>query len=185
MTDSLSAGGPATSYSPRRRARRLLFLLAVIAVSFVCDQATKKVAEAELPPGRRISLLSGSIRLEQVRNSGAFLSMGARLSPVVRRGLFTWGVAALVLAALVYAFHPRTANVPALGAALVAGGGLGNLWDRVMNGGLVTDFMNLGLGQLRTGIFNVADMVIMAGVLVLALRPGGGKERSPAPPNVV
>jgi signal peptidase II len=54
-----------------------------------------------------------------------------------------------------------------------------------MNGGLVTDFMNLGLGQLRTGIFNVADMVIMAGVLVLALRPGGGKERSPAPPNVV
>jgi signal peptidase II len=182
MIDSLSAGGPAT-IPPRRRARRLLFLFALIVASFACDQATKKLAEAELPPGRRISLLDGAIRLEQVRNSGAFLSMGARLSPAVRRGLFTWGVSALVLAALVYAFHPRTAHVPALGAALVAGGGLGNLWDRVMNGGLVTDFMNLGLGQLRTGIFNVADMVIMAGVLVLALRPGGGKERSSAPPN--
>jgi signal peptidase II len=50
----------------------------------------------------------------------------------------------------------------------VAAGGLGNLWDRLATGGWVVDFMNLGVGPLRTGIFNVADVALMAGVALVA-----------------
>ena len=52
--------------------------------------------------------------------------------------------------------------------ALLVSGGIGNLIDRVFRDGLVVDFMNLGIGStLRTGIFNVADMAIMAGIFML------------------
>jgi signal peptidase II len=51
--------------------------------------------------------------------------------------------------------------------ALVAGGGISNLIDRLLYNGRVTDFLNVGIGSLRTGIFNVADMAIMAGALLL------------------
>ena len=50
-------------------------------------------------------------------------------------------------------------------------GGIGNLIDRVFHGGLVIDFLNMGIGPVRTGIFNVADMAIMAGFALLILQP--------------
>ncbi len=56
------------------------------------------------------------------------------------------------------------------GCALLLAGAVGNLIDRLRFDGLVIDFMNLGVGGLRSGIFNVADMAIMAGALLLALR---------------
>lgn len=54
--------------------------------------------------------------------------------------------------------------------SLVLSGGLGNLLGRIMNGGRVIDFMNLGIGSLRTGIFNVADVYITVGVVVLVFQ---------------
>ena len=51
--------------------------------------------------------------------------------------------------------------------ALILAGGIGNLIDRISNNGLVTDFINVGIGPLRTGVFNVADMAVLFGVLAL------------------
>ena len=51
--------------------------------------------------------------------------------------------------------------------ALLFAGGVGNLIDRVTSGGSVVDFINLGIGPVRTGIFNIADVAITVGVLVL------------------
>ena len=58
--------------------------------------------------------------------------------------------------------------------SFVLGGGLSNLLDRIAYGGDVVDFINLGIGSLRTGIFNAADVAIMAGMLLLVL---GGMRR--------
>jgi signal peptidase II len=85
-----------------------------------------------------------------------------------------------VLAALLlYLFVSRPQN-PLVGVsiALVVGGGVSNLIDRLRYGGYVVDFLNVGIGSLRTGIFNVADMAIMAGVLLWAFsdRLWGKKE---------
>ena len=54
-----------------------------------------------------------------------------------------------------------------LAIALVVGGGLSNLIDRLVNEGRVVDFMQLGIGPLRTGVFNVADVAIMGGLAVM------------------
>lgn len=53
--------------------------------------------------------------------------------------------------------------------SLIASGGIGNWIDRLTNDGRVTDFLNVGIGNLRTGVFNVADMVLMAGVALYLL----------------
>lgn len=57
--------------------------------------------------------------------------------------------------------------------ALFVAGGSSNLLDRLTRGSVI-DFMNVGLGPLRTGIFNVADMAIMLGaglVMLASYRP--------------
>jgi signal peptidase II len=56
-----------------------------------------------------------------------------------------------------------------LAISLVAGGGIGNLIDRVTNYGWVIDFMQLQAGLLGSGIFNVADVLIFAGLVVLLI----------------
>jgi signal peptidase II len=90
----------------------------------------------------------------------------------VRTLIFTGLVAVFLLGLLVWVL--RTADISKMAvvaASLVIGGGIGNLIDRVAFNGGVTDFMNMGIGSLRTGIFNVADVWIMAGVVLLALTP--------------
>ena len=50
---------------------------------------------------------------------------------------------------------------------MILGGGISNEYDRIFNNRAVVDFMNMGIGQLRTGLFNVADVLIMIGVFIL------------------
>lgn len=157
--------------------RRIACALAVLAAVVACDRTTKAVAVTFLPEGRRISLLGDGLRLERVRNAGAFLGAGSGLGPRARSAIFTWGVGTLVVAMAGVAIRRRTPPGAAAGAALVAGGGLGNLWDRLASGGTVTDFLNLGLGPVRTGIFNVADVAIVTGVLLLAFHRDRARDR--------
>jgi signal peptidase II len=67
-----------------------------------------------------------------------------------------------------------------VGAALICSGGLGNLIDRLTHGGYVTDFLNVGIGPLRTGIFNVADFALLVGLGIIVLS-GAGSARTAAP----
>jgi signal peptidase II len=78
------------------------------------------------------------------------------------------------MALLVFVLAKRNLAVKdALAAALVIGGGLGNVLDRLFYDGAVLDFLNIGIDGLRTGVFNVADMAIIAGTLVFLLAPRG------------
>jgi signal peptidase II len=59
-----------------------------------------------------------------------------------------------------------------LAGALFAGGGLSNWLDRLVHDGIVIDFVSIGIGRVRTGIFNVADLAVVIGLLLLiAARP--------------
>jgi signal peptidase II len=135
-----------------------------------CDQAVKALARGALASSPPVSLLGGAIRFEYVENPGAFLSLGADLPPQAR---FLLGVVfvTVALAALLVFTVRSTSLSPGqkIGLSLLVGGGLGNLIDRVANHGQVIDFVSLGVGPLRTGVFNVADLAITAGVLMAAL----------------
>jgi signal peptidase II len=134
-----------------------------------CDQVTKHTARTFLSPGATHSFLGDGFRLQLAENPGAFLSIGANLSPDSRTLLFTAAVGLVLLVLVGVALFAKLSMRESVAVALIAGGGIGNLIDRIVHDGLVTDFLNVGIGALRTGIFNLADMLIIAGALVLVL----------------
>lgn len=144
-----------------------------------CDQATKAVAKEYLPRNKVISYAHDTFRLQYAENKGAFLSIGGTLSEQTRSILFTFGIGAVVFGILGYlVLVPTLPRSTAIALALIAGGGLSNLIDRVAYGGYVIDFLNIGLGSLRTGIFNVADVALTFGVGFLFLRSLNHKSES-------
>jgi signal peptidase II len=163
--------------------RRLLVFGFVLVACLGCDHAAKQVAEQWLGQGRGISLLGGVVQLELVANPGAFLSLGAGL-PEALRHLLLIGLVPLALALVSWLVwrSPGASRAQAVALGLVAGGGLANWLDRVLDDGAVTDFVSLGLGALRTGIFNLADVAIVAGLLLL-LRAGAASSAMEKPPT--
>lgn len=179
-------GAPGGLRLSRARRRQTLVFLAVLAACVGCDHATKRIAQDVLGGAPPVSFAADAVRFELVSNPGAFLSMGARLPEAVRRALFLFGVPLALLgvcAAVLGAGATGTAPRAALG--LVTGGGLANWIDRLLHGGAVTDFVSIGLGPVRTGIFNVADVAIVAGVLILvaSLGPAAPAEAEPGSPG--
>jgi signal peptidase II len=67
-------------------------------------------------------------------------------------------------------FMPALSHATTIALSLIAGGGFSNLVDRMVYGGHVVDFLNIGYGSLRTGIFNIADVAIMVGATILIVR---------------
>lgn len=148
--------------------KRLLLIVTILLSCVGCDQATKSVAKAYLSETASLSVLGGSIRLQLAKNYGAFLNLGSSLTPAWRERAFIVGVAVVLVGLLAFAFLTRSRDrIMTSAIALVIGGGLGNLMDRLLHGGYVVDFINLGIGSLRTGIFNVADVCIVGGTLLL------------------
>jgi signal peptidase II len=148
------------------RRRRLTITLLILAISIIVDQLTKVIAIDHLKHTAPRSYLGNTFRLEYSENPGAFLSLGSSLPDSVRFWLLSVGVAVALIALFVYVVFYSAATIKqSLGMVLLISGGLSNLIDRLFRAsGRVVDFMNMGVGDLRTGIFNVADVLIMIGV---------------------
>jgi signal peptidase II len=167
---------------PTRLGLLVVMLLSVIG----CDQTTKIAATRTLRGVPAISLLGDTVRLQHALNPGAFLSLGTALSQEVRFWLFSVLTSGMLLAVgLVLVWRRRLDGAVFVALALVLAGGLGNLIDRWLGNGMVTDFLNVGVGSLRTGIFNVADVAITTGALLLMFccwRPAGVAANPPHHP---
>ncbi len=161
--------------------RRTLAFAAVLAACVGCDQAAKHVATSALAGAPPVSLLGDVLRLELAHNPGAFLGLGALLPAHVRLPLLLLAVPAGLALVMVLALRARPSGATLFGLALVAGGGLGNWLDRLLHAGTVTDFVSMGLGPLRTGIFNVADVAIVAGVALLVALQSRGRAADETP----
>lgn len=155
----------------RGRLRPLLQLALVTSLagwSIACDQMTKGLATSVLKTAPPKSYFQDVFRLLYAENPGAFLNLGADLPASVRFWILTVGLGVMLLALVVFAIvHRRLTLLEVCGLALMAGGGAGNWLDRVRLDGVVVDFMNVGLGGWRTGVFNVADLAIECGCLLL------------------
>lgn len=142
----------------------------VLLVSCIgCDQATKQLAVCTLQGAPPQSFFADTFRLEFALNPGGFLSLGSQLPDSARQAIFIGLNACMMLGMGGYLLLKR--NLPWLlftSITLILAGGIGNLIDRIGNGGLVIDFLNLGIGPLRTGVFNVADIAVTAGAISIA-----------------
>ncbi len=152
-----------------QRMRRFALGIFLIAMTVGCDQVTKDIAQDKLASSAPLEFLGGLFTLQYAENTGAFLSFGAEFPPAARFWIFTIGAGLLLVPAAVYMFRGKIGLWTCLGLSLLIGGGVGNLIDRA-SVGYVIDFMNIGIGPVRTGIFNVADVAIVIGACLLVFR---------------
>ena len=167
------------------RGLQVAVFLAVAVLCAGCDQATKVAATEWLQTAGFVDYLGGIVRFQLVHNPGAFMSLGAGFPEWLRTTLLV-GVVPLALVVLCVSFL-RSEGLTVLGGialGLVAGGGGGNWFDRLADG-TVTDFVRLELAGLRTGIFNVADVAILAGVALLLLVQHRAGQEAQADPDAV
>jgi signal peptidase II len=161
---------------------RIVLILLVAGIIAWIDQVTKSIAREQLANSPPIILINDIIRVYYSENSGAMLGLGANLPPNLRFWLLSVVAGLMLIGMLVFAWRSESLDIMGvLGTGLLVGGGVSNLIDRIISGRVI-DFMNIGIGNLRTGIFNVADVAIMIGaglVIVWSLRQrdaGGSRE---------
>jgi len=130
-----------------------------------------------LAGGGSRSYLSDTVRLEYAENTGGFLSLGESLPAWARRSLFAYGTGVLLVGLVVLAIRQRWTGAVLAGACLIWAGGASNLVDRLARGSVV-DFLNVGIGPLRTGIFNIADLAVAIGIVLLFAAHHGQGRRS-------
>jgi len=154
----------------RRSARRLFLILAIVLGCVGCDQATKRAASLSLKGEEPVSLLGDTVRLSYHENAGGFLSLGSDLPKEARFWAFFVAPTLVILGiTILVARRPSLNGLDALALSLMCAGALGNVIDRASLG-VVRDFLNVGIGPLRTGIFNVADVSITLAVALLVAR---------------
>ena len=147
---------------------RLLTTFVVSLLLIGCDQISKSVASEYLIKDNVNSYLFDFLRVGYTENIGAFLGLGNALSEATRFWVFVVVVGIFLVGLLWYLIFSRKQSLySVLALSLVFSGGVSNFYDRVMNNGAVIDFLNIGVGSMRTGVFNVADIAIMIGVILL------------------
>jgi signal peptidase II len=148
--------------------RRILFIIAVLVLCVGCDRITKVTARNYLLRSQPVSYLGDLFRFQYAENTGVFLGLGSSLPAGLRLWIFSILTGVVLAGILVFVLVKDHLSITfAAGLSLIVAGGTGNLIDRLLHHGTVTDFLNVGLGNLRTGIFNIADVAIMAGLGLL------------------
>ena len=148
--------------------RHLPYLL-VIAAIVLLDQATKAIVVRSLDLHQYVPLVDGLLSLSHVRNRGAAFGLLSDWDvPYQSALLAVLSLAALLAIAFYFMRLPATARLPRVALALVLGGAVGNLIDRVRLG-YVVDFVHVYWRQHQWPDFNVADSAISVGVTLLVL----------------
>lgn len=149
-----------------------IFLFCIGSLALVSwDRATKDLAKEHLMNRAPISLLHDTFRLEYVENTGAAMSLGDDLP--AKTSFWLLGILPLALLSAMFFYTIRKSKdmspLKMFSFSLIIAGGLGNIIDRLLFDRHVTDFMNIGINNIRTGIFNFADVFITTGVICLLL----------------
>lgn len=142
--------------------------LGIAAVVVVLDAFTKMIAVDRLTPAYLPHAVWGEwVRLTLVYNQGA--AFGLHLGAYSRWIFMALTLAALVVMWRLYRQGPRDAPWRHWALALVSGGALGNLVDRVRSARGVVDFLDVGIGAWRWPTFNIADIAVSSGAIILAV----------------
>ncbi len=160
---------------PRRRRRaldlgRLAPLLSITFFAVLLDRLSKFLVDRNLAPGSAISVIPGVFRITHVLNTGAAFSMFAETtSPaVVRNGLILFSIFATLVVAVMLWRACAEMNPTSIALALILGGALGNLYDRI-HYHFVIDFLEVKIVHYHWPDFNIADSCIVIGACLLLL----------------
>ncbi len=148
--------------------KRSVFIIAILAVNIVIDQLSKFWVRANVISKSKTDVIGNYLTLHNVENKGAFLGMGSDLNPTIK--IIVLLVLPIIVLGFVlrYVFKDKSIDKLSLfGFSCILGGGIANIYDRILYGS-VTDFFNIDLGGVfRTGIFNMADLSVTTGMIMI------------------
>ncbi|WP_138432945.1 signal peptidase II [Winogradskyella algicola] len=147
---------------------RNIFIVLLIAFNIAIDQISKVYVRANIELREVIELIGDKFILTNVYNKGAFLGMGSDMNPTLRT-IFLLILPTIVLGYVIY-YIIKTKELDRLSLiafCCIIGGGIANVFDRIVFG-KVTDFFFIDLGGVfKTGIFNFADISVTTGMIML------------------
>lgn len=153
--------------SAKHSKKQRLIILSILFFTVYSDQNSKIIAKSYLENQDSISKASGTIVFSYVENSAGFLGVLTGFPEYLQFFLLNICVGLILIYCLYYLFFRKHNSLPrAFSLAVVIGGGTSNLIDRIINDGLVIDFLQLGIGTFKTGIFNLADIYILSGSFI-------------------
>lgn len=150
--------------------KRSIYIFSVILITIAIDQISKVWVRANVKAGSVSEILEKYFTLHNVENEGAFLGMGSDLNETLRVILLLILPVVVLGFVLRYVFKDKDlSNWSLLAFSSIIGGGMANVYDRFVYGS-VTDFWHIDLGGVfRTGIFNVADLFVTTGMIILVV----------------
>ena len=156
---------PTTS---RRDFRPYLILIAAVVV--LLDRLSKLWIDQHVGRGQYITVIAGIFRISHVLNTGAAFSLFAEsLSPTtVRNALIAFSVVAVIVVVGMIWRMGRVVSLTGIALALILGGAIGNLYDRVKYS-YVIDFLEVKIVHYHWPDFNLADSAIVVGACLLLL----------------
>jgi signal peptidase II len=151
-----------------RDARWLMLLLAVLVIA--ADRLTKLWVVAHIQTGHAITVIPNFFRITHVLNTGAAFSMfeGAKSPETVRNVLIAFSIVAIIAVLVALWKTARHFSLMSFSLALILGGAIGNLYDRIRLA-YVVDFLEVHIVHYHWPDFNVADSAIVVGACLLLL----------------
>ena len=148
--------------------KRNLLITTIVFLSIALDQISKIWVRNNFESYIENSLIGDVFTLIKVENTGAFLGMGSELSETLRILLLIVLPIIVLIFITIYTYIDKELDkISIIGFSLIIGGGIGNIFDRIVYGS-VTDFFYLDFGSIfKTGIFNIADMFVTTGMILI------------------
>jgi signal peptidase II len=166
MTDSTGVAGAAEAFEAQERRKFTLYTLLLLFI-VALDVVTKMVVQRTLVLYSPVPVVGDVFRLTYIYNPGA--AFGLHLGDYSRFIFLTLTVVAVIVLFLWYRATPWHDRLRLVAIAAVTGGALGNMIDRVRSARGVVDFLDIGVGAVRWPVFNVADIAVTVGAVLLAL----------------
>lgn len=153
----------------KRKLNNLYLVSIVLAVNILLDRMTKYLAVEFLKDRPNIGILFDSIVLGYVENTGAFLGLGSDWNIHVKYVFLIIVPMIICVVVIIFSIFKSVDKKKLILVITVAAGGLSNLIDRLFNSFAVIDFLNFGIGNLRTGVLNMADLSVTFGAALFVM----------------
>jgi signal peptidase II len=163
MTDTLVQPLAGT---PDEARRKIALYVGTVGGVIVLDQLTKMLVLRTLRPYSPVEVLGDFFRLTFIYNTGA--AFGLHLGDASRWVFMALAAVAVVVLWMMFRGTPWRDRARLIAIASVTGGAVGNVVDRVRSSRGVIDFLDFGVGEYRWPVFNVADIAVTVGALLLA-----------------
>jgi signal peptidase II len=146
---------------------KAVLFFAILTGVLALDVGTKIAVQSNFFLYQQVDIVGEYVRLTYIHNPGA--AFGISLGSYSREIFLVLSIVALTALFGMYWFTPPDDHTRLVSIALICGGAIGNLIDRVRSSAGVVDFIDIGVGTVRWPIFNLADMAVTSGAIILAL----------------